>query len=338
MAADQKLNPEMKLAKEIYEGRFDDVKMVPTRFGYGDGLKEAGEKNKDVVVLGADITASTKADVFQKAFPDRFFDMGIAEQNMVGVAAGLSLVGKIPFGCTYGVFCSGRPWDQIRTTVCYANLNVKLGGAHGGISVGPDGATHQALEEISIMRPIPNMTVITPTDYFETRKATVAVAEMKGPAYVRFGREKVPIITTEDTPFTIGKAEIYREGDDASIIACGVMVYESLLAAHKLAAEGIQCKVINIHTTKPIDVGAIREAARNGAIVTAEEHQVIGGLGSAVAEIVTQNCPVPIRMVGVQDRFGESGQPDELMNAFGLTHKEIIEAVHSVLERKKKCK
>lgn len=312
------------------------IEKKPTRIGYGEGLVELGNKNKNVVVLGADITASTNASMFKDAFPERFFSIGIAEQDMVGVAAGLALAGKVPFVSTYGVFASGRCWDQIRTTVCYSDLNVKIGGAHGGISVGPDGATHQALEEITIMRCLPGMTVVVPADAIETKKATIAVGESHGPAYIRFGREAVPIVTKEDSPFKIGRAEIHREGHDVTIVACGVMVYESLEAAKILDKEGISVKVMNMHTIKPLDVDALVKAAKEtNAVVTAEEHQILGGLGGAVAEALSTHHAVPIEMVAVMDRFGESGQPDELMEEFGLTHKQICEAVRKVLKRKK---
>lgn len=313
-----------------------NVPMKPTRDGYGDGLVEAAEKNTDIVALGADITASTRVDWFKKKFPERFISVGIAEQNQMCIAAGLSLAGKVPFVTNYGVFLAGRAWDQIRTTVCYSNLNVKLGGAHGGISVGADGATHQALEEISIMRCLPNMKVVVPADSNETRKATMAAAEINGPVYIRFGREKVPVITSDDTPFELGKAYCVREGTDVALIACGVMVYESLVAAEALAKEGISAMVINNHTVKPLDAETILEAAeKTGAVVTAEEHQVAGGMGSAVIELLAQNYPVPVKMVGVYDRFGESGDPDVLMKEFGLISTNIIAAAKSVLERKK---
>lgn len=315
----------------------NNIKQKPTRDGYGEGLIAAGEKNSDVVALGADITASVRVDWFRDRFPDRFFNMGIAEQNQMGVAAGLSLAGKVPFVTNYGVFLAGRAWDQIRTTVCYGNLNVKLGGAHGGISVGPDGATHQALEEISIMRCLPNMKVVVPTDSIEARKATIAAAEMFGPIYIRFGREKVPVITNDDTPFEIGKAYCVREGTDVAIIACGVMVYEGLVAAETLAKEGISVMVINNHSIKPMDEKTIIEAAQiTGAVVTAEEHQVAGGMGSAVLEVLAQNYPVPVKMVGVYDRFGESGEPDVLMKEFGLTSESLVKAVKEILAKKKK--
>lgn len=322
---------DLKLSNNI----LGDVEMIPTRFGYGDGLVALGKQNSDVVVLGADLTSSLCADRFQKAFPDRFIQIGIAEQDMMGVASGLSIVGKIPFVSTYGVFCTGRAWDQLRTTVAYAKLNVKVGSGHGGISVGPDGATHQALEDIAITRTIPNMTVIVPADYHETFKATIAAANMDGPVMIRFGREKVPVITTSETPFEIGKADIYRDGSDVSVIACGVMVYQALVAAEKLANEGISVQVINCHTVKPIDMETIiGAAALTGAVVTAEEHQVMAGFGSAVAEVLCQNCPVPMKMVGIQDSFGESGQPDDLMRKFNLLDTDIIKAVREVLRKK----
>lgn len=322
---------DMKLAPDI----FGEVEMIPTRFGYGDGLVALGTENPNVVVLGADLTSSLCADRFEKAFPERFVQIGIAEQDMMGVAAGLSIVGKVPFVSTYGVFCTGRAWDQLRTTVAYAKLNVKIGSGHGGISVGPDGATHQALEDIAITRTIPNMTVIAPCDYHETLKATVASAKINGPVMIRFGREKVPVISTSETPFEIGKAEIYRDGTDVSVVACGVMVYQALVAAEKLAAEGISVQVINSHTIKPIDSETIICAAsKTGAVVTAEEHQVMGGFGSAVAEVLCQNYPVPLKMVGVQDTFGESGKPDDLMGKYNLLDADIIQAVREVLKMK----
>ncbi len=309
---------------------------VPSRDGYGYGLIDAAKENENVVALGADITSSVRVDWFQKEFPDRFLSVGIAEQNQMCVAAGLSLMGKVPFVTNYGVFLAGRAWDQIRTTVCYSNLNVKLGGAHGGISVGPDGATHQALEEIAIMRCLPNMRVIVPADAVEARKATLAIARDLGPAYVRFGREKVPVITDEETPFEVGKAYCCRDGSDVAIVACGAMVYEALVAAEKLAEEGISAMVINNHTVKPIDKATLTEAAeKTGAVVTVEEHQLMGGMGSAVLEVLAQTCPVPVRMVGVDDRFGESGDPDVLMKAFGLDSDHVVEAVREVLKAKK---
>lgn len=307
-----------------------------TRYGYGEGLVELGEKNPNVVAIGLDITSSTTVNLFKERFPDRFISIGIAEQNGMGVAAGLSLVGKIPYVCTYGVFAAGRCWDQIRTTVCYSNCNVKIGGGHGGISVGPDGATHQALEEIATMRVIPNMKVIVPCDYVETKKATIMAAEIFGPVYIRFGREPTPIITDENTPFIFGKANVLKEGNDVAIIGCGPMVYEALSASEILEKKGIKARVINIHTVKPIDTETIIKAAKDcGAIVTVEEHQVMAGFGSAVAEVVVQNCPVPMEFVGIFDKFGESGQPEELLKKYKLKDVNIVEAVERVQKRKR---
>lgn len=314
-----------------------DLKMKPTRHGYGEALVQLGKEDERIYVLGADLTSSTSANFFQEAFPERFVQTGIAEQNMMNIAAGLSLEGKIPFVSTYGVFVAGRAWDQIRTTVCYGNLNVKIGGAHGGISVGPDGATHQALEEITIMRVIPNMNVVVPCDYWETMKATKHIAlKIDGPCYIRFGREAVPIITEEDSPFEFGKVAVFREGKDASIIACGMMVYWALEAAKELEKDGIDVMVVNNHTIKPIDEDGIIDAAKKtGAVVTAEEHQITGGLGGAVAEVLSQNYPVPMKIVGVEDRFGESGDPWELLEEFGLTTKFLVKAVKDVIKMKK---
>jgi transketolase len=255
---------------------------------------------------------------------------------MLCMCAGLARAGKIPFASTYGVFVAGRAWDQIRTTVCYTDLNVKIGGAHGGLSVGPDGATHQALEEIALMRVLPNMTVLSPADCPQTKKAVHLAANTEGPMYIRFGREPIPIITSEDTPFELGKGQVFCEGSDVSIIATGPMVKASLDAAAELADEGIDARVININTIKPIDADLIAEAAQEtGAIVTAEEHQVMAGFGSAVAEVVVRRCPVPMRFIGIQDRFGESGTPDELMNLFGLLPRDIKAAVKEVLGQKR---
>lgn len=311
------------------------MKMAPTRDGFGRGLLRLGKENKNVVVLSADLTESTRAAWFQKEFPDRFFSLGVAEQDMICAAAGFALTGKIPFACTFGVFASGRAWDQIRVSVAYMKLNVKIVGTHAGISVGPDGATHQALEEIALMRILPNMTVIEPCDALEAEKATVEAAKIDGPVYLRFGRAPVPVITKETDQFKVGRADIMRQGQDVTIIACGQMVYESMLACDELEKEGIRPRLINLHTPKPIDKQAVMDAARQtGAIVTVEEHTVLGGLGSAVAEVVVQNCPVPVRMVGVQDRFGVSGDPDKLFEYFGLRSKNIVIAAKEALKMK----
>lgn len=313
-----------------------EVKMEKTRVGFGHGLVDLGDKDERIVVLVGDLMESTNVNFFAEKYPKRFIQVGVAEQNMALVATGLSLMGKIPFFSTYGAFAAYRCLDMIRISLCYSNANVKIGGAHGGISVGPDGATHQAMEEISILRSIPNMHLIVPCDYWETRRATIAAAAVNGPVYIRFGREPVPVVTDESTPFVLGKANTYRDGGDVAVIACGTLVYESLVAAETLATEGIDCRVIDMHTIKPIDREAIVKAAREcGAIVTAEEHQVMGGLGGAVAEVVVSNSPVPMEFVAVMDRFGQSGKPDELMAAFGLKSKDVIAAVRRVLKRKK---
>jgi len=313
----------------------EKVEMKKTREGFGRALVDLGEQDPRIVVLVGDLTESTMVSFFAERFPDRFIQVGIAEQNMCGIAAGLAAMGKIPFFATYGAFATCRAADQIRVTVAYSNLNVKIGGAHGGISVGPDGATHQAMEEISIIRSIPNMSMIVPCDYWETYKATLAAARHQGPVYIRFGREDVPLVTTRETPYTFGKAEVFAEGNDLTVIACGVMVYEALRAAEQLAARGVHARVVDLHTVKPIDREMIIRCAREtGAIVTAEEHQVNGGLGGAVAEVVVQSCPVPMELVAVHDRFGQSGKPAELMDAFGLRAKDIVAAAEKVLSRK----
>ena len=311
------------------------VEMRKTREGFGRALVDLGERDPRIVVLVGDLSESTMVSFFAERFPDRFIQVGIAEQNMTCIAAGLAAMGKIPFLATYGAFASCRAADQIRVTVAYTNLNVKIGGAHGGISVGPDGATHQAMEEISIIRSIPNMSMIVPCDYWETYKATLAAAQHAGPVYLRFGREDVPVVTSEHTPFTFGKGEVFAEGRDLTIIACGVMVYEALRAREALAERGIAARVVDLHTVKPIDTALIERCAREtGAIVTAEEHQVNGGLGGAVAEVVVRSHPVPMEFVAVMDRFGQSGKPAELMDAFGLRAKDIVAAADRALARK----
>lgn len=313
-----------------------ESKAVSTRDGFGEGLLELGRRDKSVVVLSADLTDSTRASWFKKEFPERFFGLGVAEQDMFGTAAGFALEGKTPFACTFGVFASGRAWDQIRVSIAYMNLNVKIAGTHGGISVGPDGATHQALEEISLMRILPNMTIIVPCDAIEAKKATLESVNIKGPVYLRLGRSGVPVITKEGSPFKIGVANTLREGNDLTIFACGQMVYESVLACGLLEKEGINAGLINLHTPKPIDKDAIIKASRDtGAIVTVEEHTLAGGFGSAIAEIVVQSCPVPMKMVGVRDRFGVSGEPDELFEYFGLKAKHIVNAAKEVIKMKK---
>ncbi|MBL0331313.1 MAG: transketolase family protein [Chlorobiota bacterium] len=316
--------------------KFEQYGAKATRFGFGEGLVTLGERDERIVVLGGDITGSVLTSFFQQKFPDRFFSIGIAEQNATTIAAGLALSGKVPFFASYGAFCALRNADQLRISVCYNEANVKIGGGHSGISVGPDGATHQILEDVSLLRSLPHMTLIVPCDYEEAKKATIAMGEMVGPAYIRFGRESVPMITREDTPFAIGKAETFREGNDVAIIANGWMVWEALVASERLAKEdGINARVINLHTVKPIDTESITLAAREcGAIVTAEEHQIMGGMGSAVAQVVVKNCPVPMEFVGVTDTFGGSGNSVELMTAFGLTAQDVYISVKKVLKRR----
>lgn len=325
------INKDMKLAENL----FKDVTQKPTRDGFGDGVVEAGKQNKDVVLLCCDLTESTRSLAFKQNFPDRFIEMGVAEQNMAGIAAGLAFSGKIPFIASYAVFSPGRNWDQIRVSICYSEANVKIIGAHAGISVGPDGATHQALEDVAITRVLPNMTVVVPCDYFDAKKAAIEAAKLKGPFYMRFAREKTPIVTTEQTPFKIGKAEIFRLGKDVTIVANGPLVYQSLLAAEDLEKEGISIQVINCHTVKPLDKETLLRAAKETkAFVTAEEHQITGGLGGAIAEFLVENYSIPMKRVAVRDRFGESGEPNELMKKFGIVKEDIINAVKEVLKIK----
>jgi transketolase len=314
------------------------LELTSTREGFGKGILIAAEKNNNIVALCADLTESTRLNAFKEKYPDRFVEMGVAEQNMATVAAGMALVGKIPFIASFAVFSPGRNWEQIRTTICYNDVPVKIVGAHSGLNVGPDGATHQALEDIALMRALPNMTVLVPCDAIETRKATVAMAKHKGPAYIRFNREKSPVFTTENTPFEIGKAEIFKEGNDITIVGCGPVLHKAMLAAKMLQKEGIDAQVINCHTIKPIDKKTLLAAARNtGAIVTVEEHQVAGGLGSAVMEAIAEKWPVPVYRIGVQDSFGESGTAEELYEKHGITAKHIVKAARAVGKVKQLC-
>jgi len=311
------------------------AEMVPTRNGFGDGLLEAGQKDRNVVALSADLTESIRIEAFSKACPEQFVEIGVAEQNMMGIAAGLALSGKIPFVASYAVFNPGRNWDQLRVSVAYSQANVKIVGAHAGISVGPDGATHQALEDVAITRVLPDLTVVVPTDAIEAKKAVHALVAHKGPVYIRFGRDKVPTVTTLETPFELGKANIMREGTDVTICANGPLVYEALVAAEKLAAQKISAEVIAVHTVKPLDKATIiASLKKTGAVVTAEEAQITGGLGGAIAELAGEECPVPLRRIGVKDRFGESGTPNELMDAYGLRAVDIQAAVQAVLKMK----
>lgn len=311
------------------------MKKIATRDAYGEALKELGSTNPNVVVLDADLTKSTKTCVFAKAFPERFFNMGIAEQNLIGTAAGLAAAGKIPFASTFAIFATGRAYEQIRNSVAYPKLNVKIAATHAGLTVGEDGASHQALEDIALMRAIPNMTVIVPADAEETRQAIQLAAEVKGPVYIRLGRPGVPVLFDETYKFAIGKAVTVAEGNDATIVATGIMVGIALEAAKILDSEGVRVRVLNMGTIKPIDREALIAAAKDtGAIVTAEEHNIIGGLGSAVAEVIGETHPVPLMRVGVQDTFGESGTPDALLEKYGLTAKNIAAAVRRVVARK----
>lgn len=327
------INSNAKLNPKIFQL---DIEQKPTRDGFGDGMVLAGKENPNVVALCADLADSTRVGWFQKEFPDRYIEVGIAEQNMMSMAAGMAMVGKIPFLSTYAVFCPGRNWDQMRVSVCYANANVKMSGAHSGVSVGPDGGTHQGLEDIALTRCLPNLVVLAPCDYIETRKATYAAHKHTGPVYLRFEREKTPIFTSEETPFEIGKVVTMRDGKDVAIIGCGPLLYNALQAAEELVKEGIEVMVINNHTIKPMDNNAIIEAAKVcGAVVTVEDHQIMGGMGSAVAEVLSQNYPVPMEFIGMKDKFGESGTPDELIEFFGMGKNAIKEAVKKVIGRKK---
>lgn len=314
-----------------------DIEQVPTRDGYGQALMVLGEKDERVMVLTADLAESTRVLEFSKKFPERFIECGVAEQNMMGVAAGLGLYGKTAFVSSYATFSPGRNWDQLRVSVCYSKANVKVAGCHTGLSVGPDGATHQALEDIAITRTLPNLIVEVPCDALEAKKTVLALGAIEGPAYFRLGREKTTVITTEDTPFEIGKAEILRDGVDVAIIASGPIVYDSLLAALELEKQGLHVMVVNNHTIKPIDESTIMYAAKKcGAVVTAEEHQIMGGCGSAVCEVLARHYPVPVEMIGMPDSFGESGEPKELLKKYGMDSQAIVEAVKRVFKRKNK--
>ncbi len=328
------LNPDLKLNPKIFE---PDIELAPTRDGYGKGIVLAGEADKNVVVLCADVTESTRAEEFSKKFPERYFEIGVAEQNMATIAAGLGVSGKTAFFSSYATFSPGRNWEQIRTTIAYNNSNAKIAGHHTGISVGPDGATHQATEDIAIMRAMPNMKVYVPCDAVESRKITFAAAQTWGPVYLRYQREKSPIMTTDLTPFTPGKADVFWQSKkpEAVIIACGSILYNALLAARELEKEKIGTTVLNVHSIKPIDAKKIAEVAKKaGAVVTVEEHQVHGGLGGAVAEVLAKHAPTPMEFIGMQDTFGESGPPAKLIEKYGMMPKDIIAAVKKVIKRK----
>lgn len=329
------MSPEAKLNSKLFA---KDAERLPIRNGYGEGLLIAGERDKDVVVLCADLTESTRSEAFAKKFPERFFEIGVAEQNLATIAAGLGISGKIPFISSYATFSPGRNWEQIRTTISYNDSNVKIAGHHAGISVGPDGATHQAIEDIATMRVMANMTVFVPCDAIEAKKATTAAAQIWGPVYLRFAREKTPVVTSEETPFQPGRAEIFWQSKNpqVAIIACGTLTHNALLAAKELEKEKIGTMVINNHTIKPMDEHTIVDAAKKcGAVVTVEEHQVAGGMGSAVAEILARKHPTPQEFIGMQGVFGESGSPQDLIKKYKMDVGGIMRAVEKVIKRKK---
>jgi len=327
------LNPELKLNTKMFEKA---VEQVPIRQGFGEGLLEAGEKNAQVVGLCADLTESTKMNLFADKFPNRFIQVGVAEQNLASVASGLAAMGKIPFISSYAMFSPGRNWEQIRTTICYNNRPVKIAGSHAGISVGPDGGTHQAIEDIAITRVLPRMVVISPCDALEAKKATLASVDTGTPVYIRLAREKTPVMTTSETPFEIGNAQIFwkSEKPEVGIIATGALLHKALSAAKEMEGKGIELEVMNLSTIKPLDEKAVIELAKKtGKIITVEEHQIRGGMGSAVAECLAKNFPVPMEFIGVDDLFGQSGTPDELIEHYGMGTKSIIKAVEKILKR-----
>lgn len=308
--------------------------MIATREAYGKALEEIGSDTR-IVVLDADLSKSTRTEIFKNKYPERFFNMGIAEANMMAAAAGIASCGKIVFASTFAMFASGRAFEQVRNSICYSQLDVKIGASHSGLTVGEDGASHQTIEDIAIMRVIPNMTVVSPADAVEARHATIAAYKTPGPFYLRLTRLAVPVIFDENYKFELGKGVTVRDGNDVTIIATGLMVSKAIEAVDILKGEGINARLINIHTIKPIDRDIIiKAAAETGAIVTCEEHNVIGGLGSAVAEVLVESRPVPMRMVGIMDRFGKSGKPDELLRMYGLTSENIVEKVKDVLKNK----
>lgn len=308
---------------------------VATRDAYGEALAELGAVNENIVVLEADLSKSTKTNDFKKVYPERFFNMGIAEQNLLGTAAGFAAAGKIPFASSFAVFATGRAYDQIRNSIAYPNLNVKIAATHAGLTVGEDGGSHQMLEDIALMRALPNMTVIVPADGVETKQAVKAAAEYEGPVYIRMGRPKVPVLFGDDYKFEIGKGVVLKDGTDVTLVATGIMVSKAVEAAELLATEGISAAVVNISTIKPLDADLIiAQTQKTGAMVTCEEHNIYGGLGSAVAEVLVENCPVPMVRVGVADKFGESGLPDELLEKHGLTANNIAVQAKAVIARK----
>jgi transketolase len=328
------IKQEQKLIPDIFSA---DIKKVPTRDGFGHGLVEAGKANPNVVVLCADLEESTRAEWFHKEFPDRYIEIGVAEQNLATVGAGMANYGKIPFITSYATFSPGRNNEQIRTTIAINNVPVKIAGSHAGVSVGPDGATHQALEDIGLMRMLPNMTVVVPCDAEEAQKATIAIAKTKSPAYLRLGRAGSPAFTTPETPFELGRAEILWESENpqVALIACGTLVHNALVAAKRLQDAGVGTIVVNNHTVKPMDEKTIVSVARKcGAVVTVEEHQIAGGMGSCVSEILSQQYPVPQEFIGVHDQFGQSGTPQELLEHYHMDVPSIVEAALRVVKRK----
>jgi transketolase len=323
-------------AMHLVDYRNGEPKQVPTRNGFGEGLIEAGARDRNVLGICADLSESTRFEGFKKAHPEQYVEIGVSEQMLVAMAGGLAAVGKIPWIASYAMFNPGRSWEQVRTIMALNETNVKIAGAHAGVSVGPDGATHQAIEDIAIMRVIPHMMVVVPCDAVQTKKATLALSATWGPTYLRFGREKSAVITTDETPFEIGRAQTFREGGDVAIVACGILVYNALVAADRLARDGIECRVVNNHTVKPMDEAAILDAAEScGTVVTVEEHQKHAGMGSRVAEILAQHRPVPIEFVGVEDTFGQSGDPVELIEYYGMGAGAIEAAARRAFSRKK---
>ncbi len=321
----------MNLNPKIWDS---DIEQMPIRKGFGEGLLAAGEADEQVVGLCADLTESTQMHLFAQKFPKRFIEIGVAEQNLVTVASGMAAMGKIPFVSSYAMFSPGRNWEQIRTTICYNNRPVKVAGSHAGVSVGPDGGTHQAIEDIALTRVLPNMVVLSPCDAIEAKKATVAAAKTDTPTYIRLAREKTPLITTEEMPFEIGKAQVFYKSQHSlvGIIATGALVHKALLAARELEVEGVAVTVMNLSTIKPLDTEAILALARECAgLVTVEEHQVAGGLGSAVAEFLAENNPIPLAFVGIRDRFGQSGTPEKLVEHYGMGVRSIKEAAARIL-------
>ncbi len=321
---------DLNLIKDVLD---KDIVREPIRKGFGRGLLSAGKINVNVVAACADLTESTQMSLFKKEFPERFVEVGVAEQNLVTVGSGMAAMGKIPFVSSYAAFSPGRNWEQIRTTICLNDRPVKIVGSHAGVSVGPDGATHQMLEDIALMRVLPNMVVIAPGDSLEAERATLAMASDQRPTYIRLAREATPIVTTDKTPFEIGKAYVYKAGKDLTIMSTGTMTYQALAAAAKLEKDGIHAEVIHIPTIKPLDEKTIiASAKKTGKVITVEEGQIIGGLGGAIAELLSQTSPTKVIRMGMQDRFGESGKPDELLEHFGLTAKHIaVQAHHLVM-------